>query len=369
MIDISYDLSQATLYDSTNPYIRFSDLLPVHHPAGLLPKNAEYTPLVHATRLGKVLGMPSLYLKDEASNVTGSTKDRMAAVSLAYLWEQGVREFCTSSTGNSSSSYAYMIARHPDMHLHLFTAENFLPRVSFANSPQVSHFCLRDATFVEAFNYAAIHAREHGLVSERGFFNVGRREGLKLAFLEACEQVPEPIDWYVQATSSAMGVFGTFKGARELFEMGNINQLPRLLCVQQESCAPMVHAHNNNSDRILEEHIVKRPSGIAEAILRGDPTRVYPYVRNIVTASNGGFTMVSEAEIREARRLAEDMEGLSPCFSAATSLAGIIKLVRNDDFPAKDTVLVNLTGRDRAPADNTAHVHWLHREGVRWLPD
>ncbi len=38
-----------------------------------------------------------------------------------------------------------------------------------------------------------------------------RREGLKLAFLEAAEQVPGPIDWYVQAISSGMGVYGTMQ--------------------------------------------------------------------------------------------------------------------------------------------------------------
>jgi len=39
-----------------------------------------------------------------------------------------------------------------------------------------------------------------------------------------------------------MGVWGAFKGARELHALGRIDRLPRLLCVQQESCAPMVSA-------------------------------------------------------------------------------------------------------------------------------
>ena len=73
---------------------------------------------------------------------------------------------------------------------------------------------MRGASFVEAADYAVAYARQHKLVSESGFFNPARREGLKLAFLEACDQVPEPIDWYVQAVSSAMGVYGAFKGAK-----------------------------------------------------------------------------------------------------------------------------------------------------------
>src|SRR5262249_43668295 len=155
---------------------------------------------------------------------------RMALVSLPYLWEQGVRAFCASSTGNSSTAYARAIKAHPDMRLYLFTAESFIPRVQHADHEQVVHFGLRDATFVDAFDGAAAYAGAHGLVSERGFFNIGRREGLKLAFLEACEQVPGPIDWYVQAVSSAMGVYGTYKGAKELRGLGRIDRLPRLLC-------------------------------------------------------------------------------------------------------------------------------------------
>src|ERR1700748_3235036 len=106
--------------------MRFADLLPIKEMHRRLPADVRYTPMVHATRLGKLLGMPNLYLKNETTLPTSSTKDRMAAVSLAFLWESDVRGFCTSSTGNSSTSYAYAIRAYPEMKLHLFTAESFL---------------------------------------------------------------------------------------------------------------------------------------------------------------------------------------------------------------------------------------------------
>jgi threonine synthase len=369
MIDVRYEMSNVTLQDSPNPYERFAEMLPVRDPARLLPRDATYTPTLHAKNLGAYLRMPSLYVKNETVLPTGTTKDRMADISLAYLWEQGVREFCTSSTGNSSSSYAYAISSYPDMRLYLFTAESFVRRVNFADKPQVVHFGLRDGTFVEAFNFSGTYARRHGLVAERGFFNLGRREGLKIAFLEASEQVPTPIDWYVQAVSSAMGVYGAYKGARELLSLGRIDRLPRLLCVQQETCAPMVRAFESGAEAIGPEYIVKRPTGIAEAILRGDPSRAYPYVRNIVLSANGFFASVSEQEIREARRMVEELEGVSLCFSASTALAGVIKLVRKDTFPLADTVLVNLTGSDRQPAEISSKIRWLRRSGDDWISE
>jgi threonine synthase len=293
----------------------------------------------------------------------------MAVVSLAFLRECGVRAFCTSSTGNSSSAYAHAVSRYPDCRIYLFTAESFRDRVQYGNGNQVVPFVLRGASFVDAFNAAGAFATRHQLVSERGFFNPGRREGLKLAFLEACEQVPGPIDWNVQAVSSAMGVYGTYKGARELTRLGRIPRPPRLLCVQQETCAPMVRAFGDGSPVIRPGDVVRKPTGIAEAILRGDPTKAYPHVREIVIESHGTFVAVSESEIRESRRMVEELEGISPCFSASAALAGLVRLVRRGDFPRSDTVLVNLTGSDRQPSPAPTKIHWLRAAGGEWEPE
>jgi threonine synthase len=371
MIDTEYALAEARIHDRADPLERFFDLLPIEDPAHLLPAGLAPTPTVHATRLGKAIGLSRLYLKDETKNPTRTTKDRMAAVALSYMKECGIERFCTSSTGNSSSAFANAARLYPGCRVYLFTAEDFAERVQ-ATGEQVIHFVLRGATFVEAFECARQYAERTGLPSERGFFNPGRREGLKLAFLEAVEQVDEPLDWYVQAVSSAMGVYGCYKGARELAAMGRIARPPKLLCVQQESCAPLVHAFLEGSPECRQDHVVPRPSGIAKAILRGDPRRAYPYVRNVVLESGGTMCSVSEREIREARTMIRELEGLDPCFSASTALAGLRKLVAGGHFPTGDSVLVNLTGGDR-PEDGADSRHldpyWLRRGPNGWEPE
>ena len=259
----------------------------------------------------------------------------MAAVALAYLQESGVTHFCTSSTGNSSTAYAQLIGNTPKLHLTIFTGSEFRDRVHFMPSQQISHFILEGASFAEAFEYAGHYAREKGCVAERGFFNPGRREGLKLAFFEAVDQVQAPIDWYVQGVSSAMGVYGTYSGAKELLAMGHIRQLPHLLCCQQESCSPMAKAWEEGSKKIEERHIVRNPKGIAMAILRGNPTKVYPYMRSIVKESKGEMTCATEAQIKNAKRLVLEEEGIDICFSAATAVAGLIKMVKKGKNPER----------------------------------
>ena len=339
-------MDKVSLRDSTDPYERFFDLLPVHD-RSLLPAGKSYTPLQHAWRLGAEIGLQNLYLKNETVHPSGSTKYRMAAVALAYLYENGVRHFCTSSTGNSSSAYARAIRQFPEMKMTLVTAAEFEGRVNYLDSPQVEHQVLEGSSFAEAFLFAARFALENGLVAERGFFNPGRREGLKMAWCEATDQAQRPIDWYVQAVSSGMGVYGTYKAAQELKQLGHIERLPALLCVQQDSCAPMVRAWQEGAEGIESRHIVARPQGIAKAILRGDPSGVYPYMRDIVDHSGGVFCAVSEAEIRLARARVAELEGIDICFSAAAAVAGLVQQRMDGQVGANDTVVINLTGRDR----------------------
>ena len=367
MVEVEYDPARVRLHDEDNPYRRFRDLLPVQD-AGLLPGDARPTPTIHAVRLGEALGLSRLYLKDETVHPTGTTKDRMAAVALAFLCECGVRDFCTSSTGNSSTAFAAAIPRFPGMRLHLFTAAGFGDRVWIPDSDRVVHTLLEGATFVDAFVYARRFAERHGYTTERGFFNPGRREGLKLAFLEAADQVPEPFDWYVQAVSSAMGVVGTWKGARELAALGRIPRPPRLLCVQQETCAPMVRAWRDGSAVIRPEDIVRNPRGIAMAILRGDPSGAYPYVHRAVTRSEGTMVSVGETEIREARDLVASREGVDPCYSAAAAVAGLARAAREGAVDRDQAVLVNLTGRERPPVPPVRTARRLVRSGDDWVP-
>lgn len=369
--EVFYDLEQVRLRDSRNPYERFQDLLPVND-TSLFPADTEYTPAVHAENLGRAIGLPNLYLKNETVLPTGTTKDRMAATAMAYLKECGVKTFCTSSTGNSSTAYARALKGFSDFRMFLFTAEDFHGRVQFANHPDIVHYVMRDATFTEAFNYGGEFAGLNGFVPEKGFFNLGRREGLKLTFMEAQDQIDGPVHWYVQAISSAMGVFGTYKGAKELRAIGQTSVVPRLLCCQQESCSPMATAWAEDSEAIQPRHIVQRPTGIAKAILRGDPTKAYPFIRGIVKESRGEIVAVPEAKIREARSMVNELEGIDPCFSASAAVAGLIKAVNDGQVPRGDTVLVNLTGSDRKVVDDGSgpgDVRFLRRTENGWLPE
>ena len=344
LVDILYDLNAVRLPESSVTSARFADLLPLQDRSNLLFLGEGQTPCVHAKRLGRAIGVEHLYLKVESKNPTGTTKDRMAAVVLSMFKELGVTEFVSSSTGNSSSALARGIQMYPFCTMHLFVGEAFSDRVRYVNdNPGVVINVMPGLSFTDTFNHARAEAKRRGVPFEGGFFNPARREGLKLAFLEATEQVPTPIQWYFQAVSSAMGTYGTWKGAQELLALKRISALPKLVCVQQDSCCPMVKAFDEGSSEIQEHHVFHNPTGIAKAILRGNPSGCFPYVNSIVRESGGTMVSVSEADILAARARVKELEDMDAGYCGAATIAAVTALASRGAIDPGETVLLNLT--------------------------
>jgi threonine synthase len=349
-IDVFHDLDRVALHGGAahvNPLLRYKDLLPFRRDEDAVWLGDGNTPCIPATGLGKLLGMDHLYLKDETSNPTRSTKDRMAAVALSFFRARGVSEFVMASTGNSSTSYGRAVSIVPGFRVHIFVGRDFVHRLNYEDHARVHTYVVED-DFVSAGAAAKEFAGESKIHFEGGFFNLARREGLKLAYLEAFDQMPVTPEFVFQAISSGMGLVGAYKGALEYAALGRLAKVPAFVGVQQETCAPMARAFEEGLDDFDPRHVVRRPQGPAAAILRGDPTQTYPYMREICRTTGGAITSASLEEIETARRMLFEYEGLACCYASATALAGMIRMKRAGRIPAGAPVLVNVTGADRA---------------------
>ncbi len=355
--DVFYDLSRARVGGLDEPPLRrYADLLPVADAAGLL-EFGEGTPLVHAKELGRAFGLSRLYLKVEGANPTRSTKARMAAVALPFLRERGVTEFTVSSTGNSSTAFGQAAPLFPELRMHVFCGSAFLDRLNFPPSPNVTVYSV-DGSFVAAGKAAQEFATRHGLPFESGFFNPARREGLKTAYLEAVDQMPVEPSVVIQAISSGMGIYGANKGFREYLVLGRLSRMPRIVCAQQATCAPM-HAGWRRGVATLDESFrIANPDGLAKAILRGDASATYPYMLRVVRSSGGCFTAIDADAMRTARRLARELEGLDICYASSVALASAARLAAEAWIAPDEPVLVNLTGADRPPIPVPAAVRY-----------
>ncbi|MCX7719055.1 MAG: pyridoxal-phosphate dependent enzyme [Candidatus Sumerlaeaceae bacterium] len=347
---------------------RFFDLLPLMSRESIIDGGDGNTPCFHARELGRAIGLDKVYIKDETKQPTLTTKDRMGALVVAVFRELGIRQFVTSSTGNSCTSLARIVSRYPDdIRMSIFVGDEFLQRLNWPNEPNITVYWLKNGTFVDAHEAARWFSQNHPeWVSERGFFSFAKRESLKTAYLEAVEQIPEPIEYYFQGISSAMGLYSTFGAAQQLLGLGRIARLPAMVGVQEETCNPMVRAWERGAERMEEQDIIRRPHGLSKSTLRGDSRMVYPYVRRAMVESGGFAVTATQEEMREARELVRQTEGLDICYTSAMTVAAARKLAQAGRLRRDAVIMLNITGADRVGQPSPMPHYIVERDGSGW---
>jgi threonine synthase len=365
LLDVEYDLARVRIGAEGPPMQRFRDLLPLRSSDMILDGGEGNTRCLHARELGSAIGLEALWVKVEADNPTRTTKDRQGTVVIAALRDLGVRSFVAPSTGNTCTALARVIAWFPDMHMHVFVGAEFLERVGHADVPNVTVYWLPRGSYVEACEAAAWFAAQSGHARDGGFLFFAKREALKGVYLEAAVQLRTEIAIYVQAVSSGIGVYATYRAAQQLRAMGRTQSMPRLVCVQESTCDPMVRSFRRGAERLDPRDIVAHPRGLATATLRGDPSRSYPHVRAVVLSSGGTMISVHADAIEDARKLAMETEGLDVCYSSALTIAAARDLAATGWVKADDVILLNLTGADRPPSTRPADFV-VERHGDGW---
>src|SRR5579862_2811320 len=342
MVDAVYAPSNAQLHPGdTDALETYWDLLPI--PRQETCRIAiEPTPTVLLTELD---GVP-IWAKVEGVLPTGSTKDRLIAVSLPLLIERGIERFVFSSTGNTAAAYAWGLQYYPELSARVYVSED-VPETQLGPKTDRMEVIRVHGDYVAAGK----RSREEvgpGEFPEGGFFNLGRREGAKLAYLEAFDDVARAggrVDTVVQAVASGLGIVAAARAAAQSTAVRRWGRSPRLFCAQQTSCSPMVKAYravlNGTNDRLT----VAKPTGLAEAILLGDPFASFDYVARAAKESDGGFVDVTSSEIAAA--LQRHAREVPLGDAAAVALASVYRMWEQGDLQESEGVLVALTaGRD-----------------------
>ena len=311
----------------------------------LLPLGNYIYPDAHST-LQKLVDLPGVFAKNDGDLPTGNTKFRQASIAVPAFWAGGINEIVVASTGNSSNSYCYEAQLHPGhLGVHVFVPKTHQGRIRFLNPYVDLH--VTDSDFMETGNTAKAYAKRHNLSTDGGFYNPYRREGLKTAYLEAIEQFVaqngSSPDYFIQAISSGMGVIAAHSAFRQALQLGWIDRIPAMIVVQQETCAPMVKADRDNRPAISENDIERNPEGLAAAILRGNPTVSYPYVRKVVKTTGGRFVSVSADELRASKATLADQK-IRACFAAAATHSAAYQL--REELKGKSGVIMITGSKD-----------------------
>jgi threonine synthase len=183
--------------------------------------------------------------------------------------------------------------------------------------------------------------------------NPYRLEGQKTPALEIAEE----FDWQIPdhlivpggnlANSSALG-----KGFLEMMHLGLSNKVPRISVVQAEGANPLYLSLLHEDGRDL--HPVQANTR-ATAIRIGNPASWRKAAR--VIQRTGGFCeQVSEAEIAMAKaEIGQEGIGCEP--ASAVTLAGLKKLVRQENILSSESVVLLLTGHTLKDSEYTIDFH------------
>jgi threonine synthase len=319
---------------------RFRHLLPVRS-AGPVTLGEGSTPLVHLERLGRRLGLPRLFAKDESQNPTWSYKDRLCAVAVTHAVQTGARVVTISSTGNHGASTAAYAARAG------------LPCVIFtlASVPETMK------TLMQAYGAAVVECptsesrwdlmrqgvERCGWYPTSGFVappvgsNPWGVEGYKTIAYEIAEDLgwtaPEIV---VVPSAYSDGLYGIWKGWTELQALGLVKHTPRMIAA--EPFGPLAHALAKGLDA---PEIVDAPApSVAFSIASRYGT--WQGLAAVRDSGGAGVPLTDEGVLEAQRALARE-EGMFVEPSAAASMTAVLQLAGRKALDPEQTIVVVLT--------------------------
>ena len=321
---------------------RYLPLLPVVSPELIPHLQVGWTPLYETPRLASELGVARCWVKDEGRNPTASFKDRASAVGVVKAFEKNAAQITCASTGNAASSLAGFAAAAG------IPATIFVPvRAPQAKVAQLLVYGARvfsvEGTYDEAWELCMKASVEFGWYNRNCAINPYLIEGKKTVSLELAEQftrlTPGSVpDWVVVSVGDGCTIGGVWQGLWEMYHLGIISRLPRILGVQAEGCQPFVTAWRDRSGLTP-----CAANTIADSIAVGHPRNFAKGMR-AVNESGGAFVAVSDEEILESITLLARKAGVFGEPAGVAGAAGVRRAVSTGIIGHRETVALVMTG-------------------------
>lgn len=320
---------------------RYRELLPVRDLRHVLCLGEGFTPLVHATRLGQAVGFDNLFIKDEGLNPTASFKARGLSVAVSRARELGVKAVSIPSAGNAASAMSAYAAL-AEMQAYVFMPRD-VPQVFVAECRALgAKVTLVDGLITDCGRVAAEGVRQFGCFDVSTLKEPYRLEGKKTMGYELAEQMGWSLpDVIIYPTGGGTGLIGMWKAFDEMRELGWIGpELPRMMAVQSEGCAPMVKAFHEGRE-------FAEPWQGAKTVADGlrVPAAVGDFlILRALRESGGTAVAVSDQEMIEATMLIGRTQGIFACPEGAATLVAFRRLRSQGWIGDEETVVLLNTG-------------------------
>ncbi|ENN95604.1 threonine synthase [Methanocaldococcus villosus KIN24-T80] len=338
--EIKEKISKETFKKREPGVWRYIEFLPIEDMSKIISLQEGNTPLYRCKNLEKELNVKELYVKNEGANPTGSFKDRGMTVGVSVANELNIKSVGCASTGNTSASLAAYSAK-ANMKCIVLLPEG---KVALGKLAQAMFYGAKVIQIRGNFDDALEIVKK--LADERLIYllnsvNPFRLEGQKTIAFEICERLNYNVpDRVIVPVGNAGNISAIWKGFKEFYITGLIDELPKMTGIQAEGAKPIVEAFKKKK---LEIEPYKNPETVATAIRIGNPVNAKKALKAIYD-SNGYAEAVSDREIIEAQKLLARKEGIFVEPASASSIAGLKKLLEEGVIDRDERIVCITTG-------------------------
>jgi len=316
---------------------RYFELLPILKGVQTVSLGEGGTYLHRCDRLAESIGVRKLFIKNETTNPTGSFIDRGTTVAVTRAIQLGFQSVSCAPTGNLGASLAAYAAKAGLKCKIFISREVDLGKLFQMIAYGAEMRLAGDAE--EALVEARRQVDRSYLVTPVDPFFL---EGEKTVGFEICEQLGwRTCDRVVVPMGTGGNLSMIWKSVKELCEVGLIKGVGSMMTgVQAEGCAPIVEAFMNRRQFIQS---ASKPRTIALDIAVKDPMYGSAALRAI-RESRGSAIAVSDEEILEATRQLAKTEGIFAEPAAASTVAGLKKLIDTGKVKRSEEIVCVITG-------------------------
>ncbi len=296
--------------------------------------------LFWAERLGNIIGTEDLWIKQCGNSHTGSFKDLGMTVLVSMVKQmisegKNIMGVACASTGDTSAALsAYSAAAG-------IPAIVFLPKDKVSTAQLIQPIANGALTLSLDTDFDGCMEIVQKVCSENNIYlansmNSLRIEGQKTVSIELVQQLDWEVPDVVIIPGGNLGnVSALGKGFLLMKELGMINRLPRIVCVQAAKANPLYQSYLKGFEEFKP---IQAQKTLASAIQIGNPVSFNKAVK-ILKMFNGVVEQATEDELANAAALA-DKTGLFNCPHTGVALAVLFKLVERKEIKKDERIVI-----------------------------
>jgi threonine synthase len=321
---------------------RWRELLPVSDESNIVTLGEGSTPLLKCVHIAKILGIKNYYVKNDTMNPTSSFKDRSFSVAISKAKEIGVKLGLIYTAGNAGASFAAYMAKAGMDSVILVKEWATREKIGMIKIYGPKMVKLAFDSFSEVTTMLEHVEKNLGIYQFGVFINPFRHEGNKTYAYEMWEDLDGRIpEIMIHPVSHGGGIYGAYKGFKDLIALGLSDRLPRMIAAQPVGSQPIVKAFNEGKN---EAERFGNPKGtIAQSIGTDAPIGKGKRILKCLFDSGGCAVAVSDEEMLEAMKWL-GKEGIFAEPSAAISVAAAKKLIERGEVKDDETCVSVVTG-------------------------